>query len=493
MSGTSRKVVIIGGGLSGLSAAFYVRKYYKEAGVQPEIVILEKERSLGGKIETLHKDGFVIEKGPDSFLARKKEMSDLAKELEIDHELVTTNPNAKKTYILQRGKLHPMPAGLVLGIPTDLKPFIGTRLISFPGKLRALMDFVIPPRRSEEDEPLGELIERRFGTEVLENLTEPLLAGIYAADMRKISLQATFPQFGEMERQYGSLIRGMLTGRKPQETHTGTKKSMFLTFRQGLQSLVHTLVHELHDVEQRTEAAAVAIHDRIADTFTGTADIKEGSPGLPDSPQPRYAVELGTGERLPADDVYITVPNFAAAELLRPHVDVSALDAVNYVSVANVVMAFSGDEMDGNFDGSGFLVSRKEGRNITACTWTSAKWLHTSPEGKVLLRCYVGRAGDEQNVQLPDTALEELVRKDLREVMGVTAEPLFAEITRLPDSMPQYPVGHPLAIAGLRSDLAAVLPGVYVFGAGYDGIGMPDCIKFAKLTAKAAAEGLQGN
>ncbi|BCG58684.1 protoporphyrinogen oxidase [Paenibacillus sp. URB8-2] len=493
MSGTSRKVVIIGGGLSGLSAAFYVRKYYKEAGVQPEIVILEKERSLGGKIETLHKDGFVIEKGPDSFLARKKEMSDLAKELEIDHELVTTNPNAKKTYILQRGKLHPMPAGLVLGIPTDLKPFIGTRLISFPGKLRALMDFVIPPRRSEEDEPLGELIERRFGTEVLENLTEPLLAGIYAADMRKISLQATFPQFGEMERQYGSLIRGMLTGRKPQETHTGTKKSMFLTFRQGLQSLVHTLVHELHDVEQRTEAAAVAIHDRIADTFAGTADIKEGSPGLPDSPQPRYAVELGTGERLPADDVYITVPNFTAAELLRPHVDVSALDAVNYVSVANVVMAFSGDELDGNFDGSGFLVSRKEGRNITACTWTSVKWLHTSPEDKVLLRCYVGRAGDEQNVQLPDAALEELVRKDLREVMGVTAEPLFTEITRLPDSMPQYPVGHPSAIAGLRSDLGAILPGVYVFGAGYDGIGMPDCIKFAKLTAKAAAEGLQGN
>ncbi|AHV96856.1 protoporphyrinogen oxidase [Paenibacillus sabinae] len=493
MNGTSRKVVIIGGGLSGLSTAFYVRKFYKEAGVNPEIIILEKERSLGGKIETLHKDGFVIEKGPDSFLARKKEMSDLARELELDHELVTTNPNAKKTYILQRGKLQPMPAGLVLGIPTDLKPFVGTKLLSFPGKLRALMDFVIPPRRSEEDEPLGELIERRFGTEVLENLTEPLLAGIYAADMRKISLQATFPQFGEMERQYGSLIRGMLRGRQPKETHTGAKKSMFLTFRQGLQSLVHALVHELHDVEQRTEAAVVAIHDRIADTFTEAAGTKDGYPEAADTPQPRYAVELGTGELLPADDIYITVPNFAAAELLRPHVDVSSLDAVNYVSVANVVMAFSGEEMDGNFDGSGFLVPRKEGRNITACTWTSAKWLHTSPEGKVLLRCYVGRSGDEQNVELPDAALEELVRKDLREVMGVTAEPLFTEITRLPNSMPQYPVGHPSNIAGLRNDLAALLPGVYVFGAGYDGIGMPDCIKFAKLTAKAAAEGLREN
>ncbi|MDT3426949.1 oxygen-dependent protoporphyrinogen oxidase [Paenibacillus forsythiae] len=494
MNGASRKVVIVGGGLSGLSAAFYVRKYYKEAGIQPEIVILEKERSLGGKIETLHKDGFVIEKGPDSFLARKQEMSDLAQELEIDHELVTTNPNAKKTYILQRGRLLPMPAGLILGIPTDLKPFVGTRLLSFPGKLRALMDFVLPPRRSAEDEPLGELIERRFGTEVLENLTEPLLAGIYAADMRKISLQATFPQFGEMERRYGSLIRGMILGKQPKETHTGVKKSMFLTFRQGLQSLVHALVHELHDAKQCTEAAVVAIHDRIAGTHTGTAEAAATGSLEPEaSRQARYAVELESGDLLPADDIYITIPNFAAAGLLRPHVDVSALDAVSYVSVANVVMAFSRTEMDGNFDGSGFLVPRKEGRNITACTWTSAKWLHTSPEDKVLLRCYVGRAGDEQNVQLPDEALAELVRKDLREVMGVTAEPLFTEITRLPSSMPQYPVGHPSAIAGLRRDLAAALPGVYVFGAGYDGIGMPDCIKFAKLTAKAAAESLQGN
>ncbi|MNB79160.1 Protoporphyrinogen oxidase [compost metagenome] len=479
--GKSRKVVIIGGGLSGLSAAFYVRKFYKEAGVQPVITVLEKERTLGGKIETLHKEGFVIEKGPDSYLARKSEMTDLAKELELDHDLVTTNPNAKKTYILQRGKLHPMPAGLVLGIPTELRPFLSSGLVSFSGKMRALMDYVLPSRRSEEDESLGDLIERRLGTEVLENMTEPLLAGIYAGDMRKISLQSTFPQFGEIERQYGSLIRGMRTGRKPQETHTGTKKSAFLTFRQGLQSLVHALIHELHDVDLRTQAPVLAIHDRVAETAVYAPGSEARS---------RYEVELEGGELLSADEIYITVPNFAAAELLRPHVNVAALEAVNYVSVANVVMAFSGKEMDGNFDGSGFLVPRKENRNITACTWTSAKWLHTSPEGNVLLRCYVGRSGDEQNAMLPDEALEELVRKDLREVMGVTAKPLFTEITRLPKSMPQYPVGHPENIAGLRQDLAALLPGVHVFGAGYDGIGMPDCIKFAKLTAKAAAENL---
>lgn len=476
MTASPRKVVIIGGGLSGLSAAYYIRKFYREAGTQPEITLIEKDKVLGGKIETLHRDGFVIEKGPDSFLARKTAMVDLARELELDHELVSTNPNAKKTYILQRGKLHPMPAGLVLGIPTELKPFLKSGLVSFGGKMRAMMDFVIPPRRSSEDESLGDLIERRLGTEVLENMTEPLLAGIYAGDMRKISLQATFPQFGEVERQYGSLIRGMTTGRKPVETHTGTKKSAFLTFRQGLQSLVHALIHELQDVRQLTGTGAKSIRVLGGAGSSGTL---------------RYEVELDNGELLQADDIYVTVQNFAAAELLRPHVDVSALDAVNYVSVANVVLAFTRQDIVTEYDGSGLLVPRKEGRNITACTWTSTKWLHTSPDDKVLLRCYVGRSGDEQNVELPDEALAELVRKDLKEIMGITAAPLFTEITRLRSSMPQYPVGHPGRIAGLRSELAQQLPGVYAFGAGYDGIGMPDCIKQAKLTAETAAASLQ--
>lgn len=480
MSGSPRKVVIIGGGLSGLSAAYYVRKFYREAGIQPEIILIEKDKCLGGKIETLHRDGFVIEKGPDSFLARKTAMVDLARELELDHELVTTNPNAKNTYILQRGKLHPMPAGLVLGIPTELKPFLKSGLVSFGGKMRAMMDFILPPRRSSEDESLGDLIERRLGTEVLENMTEPLLAGIYAGDMRKISLQATFPQFGEVERQYGSLIRGMTTGRKPAETHTGTKKSAFLTFRQGLQSLVHALIHDLQDTQQRTGTGAVSIKVRSGAGISAEA-----------STAPRYEVELDNGELLQADDIYVTVQNFAAAELLRPHVDVSALDAVNYVSVANVVMAFTKKDIVTEYDGSGFLVPRKEGRNITACTWTSTKWLHTSPDDKVLLRCYVGRSGDEQNVDLPDEALAELVRKDLKEIMGITAAPLFTEITRLRHSMPQYPVGHPGRIAGLRSELEEKLPGVYAFGAGYDGIGMPDCIKQAKLTAETAAAHLE--
>ncbi|WP_110933389.1 protoporphyrinogen oxidase [Paenibacillus bouchesdurhonensis] len=471
MSDASRKVVIVGGGLTGLSAAFYIRKFYKEKGCKPEIIILEKDKVLGGKIETLHRDGFVIEKGPDSFLARKTAMIDLAHELEIDHELVSTNPEAKKTYIVNQGRLHPMPSGLVLGVPTELGPFLKTGLVSWRGKFRALMDLVRAPRQSAEDESLGDFIERRLGAEVLSNMTEPLLAGIYAGDTYRLSLQSTFPQFGEMERKYGSLIKGMMTGKKPVETHTGTKKSAFLTFRQGLQSLVHALVHDLDDVGQRLETKVSSIE------HTG-------------NDQAGYTVVLASGERIFADDVVVTTPAFAAADLLRPLVDVSELDAINYVSVANVVLAFEREDVSGSFDGSGFLVPRKEGRNITACTWTGVKWLHTSPEDKMLLRCYVGRFGDEEKVSYPDADLIELVRKDLRELMNITAEPLFVEITRLPKSMPQYPVHHLQHIAEFRDRLNRELPGVYATGAAFDGVGLPDCIRQAKEMAEQMADKL---
>lgn len=470
MRDSSRQVVIIGGGLTGLSAAFYVRKFYKERGITPQMTLLEKSNALGGKIETLEKDDFVIEKGPDSFLARKTAMTDLAKELGLEGELVSMNPDAKKTYIVSGGKLHPMPAGLVLGIPTELGPFLRSGLVSWSGKARAMLDLVMPPRPSEEDESLGAFIERRLGAEVLENVTEPLLAGIYAGDTYKLSLQSTFPQFGEVERAYGSLIKGMMTGKKPVETHTGTKRSAFLTFRKGLKTLVGGLASSLSDVDCRLETEVV--------------ELRRTGPEA-------YEVVLASGEALPADDVIVTVPAFAAADLLRPHVDVAALDAINYVSVANVVMAFDRKDVTGLFDGSGFLVPRKEGLNITACTWTGIKWLHTSPNDKMLLRCYVGRSGDEEKPFLPEEELTELVLGDLKRLMNITARPLFTEITRLPKSMPQYPVGHLQQVAELNGRLASSLPGVYATGAAFYGVGLPDCIKQAKELAERMTEKLK--
>ncbi|AWB44132.1 protoporphyrinogen oxidase [Paenibacillus sp. CAA11] len=462
---SSRDVVIIGGGLTGLSAAFYIRKFYTEKGITPHISVLEQSDTMGGKISTLRKDGFVIEKGPDSFLARKVAMTDLAKEIGLEQELVSQNPESKKTYIVSKGQLHPMPSGLVLGIPTELTPFLRSGLVSPQGKLRALKDFLLPPRREQTDESLGHFIERRLGPEVLENVTEPLLAGIYAGDTRHLSLQATFPQFAEVEREYGSLIRGMMTGRKPVETHTGTKRSAFLTFKGGLQSLITKLTEQLADTNLRVNTAAKSITEL----------------------QGKYEVKLASGEVLTADEVVITTPAFTAADLLREHVDVRALDAINYVSVANVVLGFDKRDFLAEFDGSGFLVPRKEGRSITACTWTSTKWLHTSPEDRVLLRCYVGRSGEEQNVDLPDEELTKMVLHELKEIMSLQATPLFSEITRLYKSMPQYPVGHLEHIEQLQQELRAKRPGLYVTGAAFKGVGLPDCIKQAKELAEEMA------
>ncbi|MEW4369022.1 protoporphyrinogen oxidase [Paenibacillus kandeliae] len=467
MTSSARRIAIIGGGITGMSAAFYLRKFFREQELSPQITIVEQSGSLGGKVHTLHKDGFVIEKGPDSYLARKTAMTELAQEVGLGDDLVTTNPNAKKTYILHDGQLHPMPSGLVLGIPTELRPFMESDLISMDGKIRALEDFLLPAKMDGNDESLGDFIERRLGKEVLENVTEPLLAGIYAGDTRKLSLQATFPQFGVVEREYGSLIKGMNTGRKPVETHTGTKKSTFYTFKNGLQSLTDRLEQELAiDVECKLN--------------TGAESIRYEN-GL-------YTITLSDGSTLEAEHVVVTVPAFAASPLLKGHVDTTALDQINYVSVANVVMAFDRKDIETEYDGSGFLVPRKEGRTITACTWTSTKWLHTSPDDRVLMRFYVGRDGQEQIVDESDEQITAKVLHDMRELMGIEATPLFTEITRLRRSMPQYPVGHMDSISALRSQLAEERPGMLLLGAGYDGVGLPDCIRTARDAAQLEAQ-----
>ncbi|CAH1204104.1 Protoporphyrinogen oxidase [Paenibacillus plantiphilus] len=510
-------LVVIGGGISGLSSAFYLLREAKARGRQAHVTIIDPAPRLGGKINTLKRDGFVIERGPDSFLARKQPMIDLARELGIEGELTGTNPEAKKTYILHRGKLHPMPPGLVLGIPTEIAPFAKTSLLTWGGKLRAMMDFVLPSRKETGDESLGGFLERRLGTEVMERVAEPLLAGIYAGDLRKLSLQATFPQFGEAERKRGSLIRGMRASKRagantaanPSSLPGAAGKSVFLTFKGGLSTIVMALEEALSGTERRLGVKAVQIIDRRKSKLAESDSAREGQSKLAGGPQAerdavdavdaadaaadravqareansRYEVVLSNGETIEADGIVVTTPAYDAAELLGSHVNTAALEAVRYVSVANVVMAFDKATFGREFDGSGFVVPRSEGMTITACTWTSAKWLHTSPDDKVLLRCYVGRSGDEAIVDLPDDQLAEAVRHDIREVMGITAVPLFTEITRLHRSMPQYPVGHLQHIAAMRKELESELPGVWTTGAAFDGVGLPDCIRQGKEAA----------
>ncbi|MFC4808963.1 protoporphyrinogen oxidase [Paenibacillus sp. GCM10023250] len=486
-NGKLDRFVVIGGGISGLTSAFYLKKEAELRGREAHITVVDPSERIGGKINTLRKEGFVIEKGPDSFLARKAPIIDLAFDLGIENELTGTNPAAKKTYIVHRGKLHSMPPGLVLGIPTEIMPFAKTGLLSWGGKARALLDFVLPASKAEGDESLGSFLSRRVGPEVMERIAEPLLAGIYAGDLSKLSLQATFPQFREAERRHGSLIRGTRANRgkgtaapaAPSRLPKRAQGSMFLTFQNGLATMLEALTEALAGCDSRFGCKAVAFRKNGPEEAAGP----EAAP---------YDVLLSNGEILPADGVVITAPAFDAADLLEPHMPVDALRSIHYVSVANVVMAFDKAAIGIDFDGSGFLVPRSEGMTITACTWTSAKWLHSSPSDKMLLRCYVGRAGDEEVVDLPDGALTDAVRRDIKSVLGITTEPLFTEITRLHRSMPQYPVGHLEATAKLRARLRAEMPGVWLAGAAFEGVGLPDCIRQGKDAASIVYDAVEG-
>jgi oxygen-dependent protoporphyrinogen oxidase len=473
MADKRKKIVIVGGGITGLSAAFYAEKHAKENHLPVDITIIEKSESFGGKIQTLHRGGFVIEKGPDSFLARKLPIIELSKDLGLEDELVGTNPNAKKTYILHKGRLHRMPPGLILGIPTQMTPFLSTGLISIAGKARAALDLVLPRRTDQSDESLGDFLERRLGQEVLDHIAEPLLAGIYAGDTHSLSLQATFPQFRAVEQKNRSLILGMIASRKnapdASDVPEIAKRSMFLTYKEGLKTLIDRLIEKMEHVQLLTNRSVSSM------------DKQE---------QGGYRLTLDNAQQVEADAVILAIPPAMSASLLPSLSTADKLREIRYVSVANMIMAFDQKDIPATLDGSGFVIPRKEGRYITACTWTSSKWLHTAPKGKVLLRCYVGRSGDEEIVNNTDEEIQKKVRHDLKELMGITAEPLFYEITRWTHSMPQYPVGHLKQLKQVREDLASTMPGIYLTGSGYHGVGIPDCVRQGKETALEAIKTL---
>ncbi|MGD7045215.1 protoporphyrinogen oxidase [Jeotgalibacillus proteolyticus] len=451
-----KKVVIIGGGITGLSAAYKLDKESKRRGLDLEITLIESSHRLGGKIHTVHKDGFVIEKGPDSFLERKKSMSRLIQDVGLADRLV---PNSTgQAFILMNDKLHPMPGGAIMGIPTQIKPFITTDLVSMTGKLRATADFILPRSKGDDDQALGTFFRRRLGNEIVENMIEPLLSGIYAGDIDQISLKSTFPQFYQLEQEHRSLIAGIKkTSPSPQVDHNGKKKkkSMFLTLTSGLQSLVDTLEEKLTD-------ALILKGVKIE-------SIDHADSG-------RYSLKMNSGEYIEADSVVLAVPHLAAQSIFHKKNLLSQFKDVPATSVATVAMAFPKNAVANMVDGTGFVVSRNSDYTITACTWTHNKWPHTVPEGKVLLRCYVGRAGDEAVVDLADDQIEAIVLNDLNKIMHLDAKPDWTIVTRWIDAMPQYTVGHRERLADIRNEMQHAFPGVYLAGGSYDGIGLPDCI-----------------
>lgn len=448
-----KKIIIVGGGITGLSATYYLQKEIKEKGLPYETKLIEASGHLGGKVQTEVRDGFTIEKGPDSFLGRKLSASRLAKEVGLEDELIGNATG--QSYILVHNKLHKMPSGSFMGIPTEVTPFLFSSLFSPIGKLRAAGDFLMKKSDPKADQSLGAFFRRRLGDEVVENLIEPLLSGIYAGDIDQMSLMATFPNFYHLEQKYGGLVRGLKKS-MPKKKGTSEKKKtgMFLTVRSGLSKLVS-------ETEKRLEEGTV---------------VKGVSVDHIEKKEDGYHLLLSNGEVEKADSVILAVPHKAAQRMLTQYSFMEPLKDVPSTSVANVALAFDASAVEHDIDGTGFVVSRNSDFRITACTWTHKKWPHSTPEGKVLLRLFVGKPSDQEVVDLSDDELIEVVLKDLNKTMKITGKPEFSVISRWKNAMPQYTVGHLQRMENIKEHLDNELSGLFVAGSSYEGLGVPDCI-----------------
>lgn len=469
------RIVIIGGGIAGLATAYEIRERARATAAPVQVSLVEAEQRLGGVIRTERVDGFIIEGGPDSVLAQKPWAVDLAQRLGLDDQIMGTNLTSRKTYVLYRGRLHELPEGLTLMIPTRLKPLLQTGLLSPLGKARAALDLLMRPRERDGDVTLGSFVRQHLGREAFERIVEPLMAGIYAGDGEQLSLKATFPRLLKLERQYGSLIRGLVARRPdpsplPERGGREGRWSGFVTLRQGLGQLVEALVAHLDRVELYIGQPVQHIRLRTSDSWRW----------------PGYEVELADGRVLLADAVVLATPAHVAADLLAelaPEV-AGLLRAIPYVSTATVSLAFRRADVRHPLDGYGFVVPRVEGRPLLACTWTSSKFPHRAPEGAVLLRCFLGRAGQEEVVWLDDEALLRLIRAELADILGIWAEPILVRIFRWPRAMPQYVLGHLERLEAIQAHLAR-LPGLYLTGSAYHGVGLPDGIRAGAQTAEA--------
>lgn len=452
---TNKKVLIIGGGITGLTAAYHLQKLAATEFLPIETQLIEASPRLGGVIQTVKKDGFIIEKGPDSIVASKKSGLKLIEEVGLKDQVIANT--AGKSFIYARGGLHTMPRGSYMGIPTRITPFVFSSLFSPVGKIRAAGDFILPKSKPMTDQSLGRFFRRRLGNEVVENLIEPLLSGIYTGDIDNLSLMSLFPNFYEMEQKYRSLVIGLkrdIPKRKKEPKSKGSRKGMFLSLKNGLETLVT-------EMEKRLAKDSV---------LKGTAATKITRR------ENGYEVELSNGQVLNADSVIITCDHVHAQKMLShyPFMDVFKTMPAN--SLVTISMAFPQSAIKSDIDGTGFIVSRNSDFRITACTWTHKKWPGTTPEGMALLRAYLGRSDDQEVVHLSDEEIVEIALHDLNKTMNITEKPLFSIVKKWKNQMPEYDVGHKEMMDSVNKSLAEELPGVFLAGGSFEGVGIPGCI-----------------
>jgi len=475
-----KTVAIVGGGIAGLAAAFALLERSVEAGVPIACTVLESSLSWGGKIVTHRVGDLVTEAGPDSFLSQKPAGLQLIDKLGLTDQLIDTNKTATKACVYSRGRLRELPEGLVLISPGQVGPFLRSGLLSPAGLLRMGMDMVLPASRSAEDESLASFFRRRFGRQAFERMMEPLMAGIYAGDAEQLSIKATFPKFPELERKHGSVIRGMLSTKADTAglQRVERKRTMFVSLKNGLEDLIAALYRSLTDrgLTLRSGTAVESLRVRSHELGRWT-----------------YDVMLSGGGALSVDGLILATPAFVSAELLRPLTPIAGglLERIPYASTATVAMAYPAAVVGQSVHGFGFVVPRVEQRDLIAATWTSLKWPHRAPADQVLVRCYLGGVGREAVLELDDPSLVARVRAELQRICGLVAEPIYVEVNRWVNAMPQYVLGHLERLDEIERALSR-FGGLVLTGSAYRGVGIPDCIRDASMAADRVVRYLSG-
>lgn len=470
----AKRIVVVGGGIAGLAAARAAVLRGRETGRAVTVTVLEGSGRFGGNLRTEKTEGFLLDAGPDSWVVNKPHATALARTLGLGGALVETKAENRRFYIAWGDKLHPVPEGLVLGVPTRLRPLATTDLFTWRGKARMALEPFVPPRRfhGDDDESIAEFATRRLGREAAERLVAPLLGGISAGDANDISVRASFPQLVAMEAQHGSLVRGMRTAareRAKAQAATGGKGtggSAFATLEGGVGALVDALGADVR-------ASGVAVR-------TGCPVESLARSGA------SWTVRAQGGS-FEADRVLVAVPPWAAARLLAG-VDAGAgamLGGVSCGSTATVFLGYRRGDVAHPLDGVGFVVPRAARRPILASTWVSSKWDGRAPEGHVLVRAFFGGAWGEEVLAGTDDDLVRLARSELLALMGLDAEPRMARVFRFDRATAQMRVGHLAMMRTVHESLARTAPGLRVAGGGYDGVGIPDCVRQAEEAVRA--------
>ncbi len=471
-----KRILIIGGGVAGLGAAYKIRRAEAE-GHGLDFLLIEKENRLGGKIQTeivpdpSNGGAFIVDGGPDCFLTEKPACHRIAKLLGIFDDELPTDDSKRRTWILSRGRLHALPDGLMMFAPTKFLPFVTTGLFSWPGKIRMALDLFIPPKKVNpgelNDETLESFVVRRMGRECLDRLAEPLVGGVHASDPNQMSLAATFPRLLEMEQTYGSLIKGFLVARKKVEEmrrkyppKPGQKpRTFFTSFVKGMQELT----------DRMAEAAGL---ERIRLGVSVTSFQRYG--------QNRWRVFLSDGSMMEGDAVILATESWAAEPLIRP-IDPTIADALASIpcsSSATISLAFYEKEVGFDLNAFGVLCPIVERRALMAATYSSSKWPGRAPPGKVLLRGFVGGPHNQEIMERSDEELIQIALSEFQEILGLNpkATPLFSRVFRWPLGMPQYTIGH-LERVELIERQSDKIPGLAFAGGSYRGVGIPNCIE----------------